>query len=445
MEPRDQAVREAIPRVDRSMVRKAVVGAAIGNMVHWYDFAIYGYLATTLAAVFFPSEDPTAGLLSTFAVFAAAFFVRPLGGLFFGPMGDRIGRRPVLAAVIILMSASTFAIGLLPGHASAGVLAPILLVLARLSQGFAAGGEFGGAATFLSEYSPVERRGFTVSWLEFSTLVGFLLGSGVVFLLNSALAEEALASWGWRIPFLIAGPLGVVGLFIRLRLEDTPDFLALADTGEVARSPLKEAFTENRKPIIQMVGLEVAQNVAFYIVLAYLVTYMTEQLRISPATASLSAIITSLAAMALVPPLGALSDRVGRKPLLLASCGGFALLTYPLFLLMNAGNVGSAIVAHVLLGALLAAFISTHGSAMTEIFPTRVRQGGFSIGYNISVALFGGTAPYIATYLISVTGNPLMPAFYLMLAAVVSFATILTMRETAGTRLRQTQAVPMQE
>ncbi len=439
MESHERAVEEAVPEVEEQTVLRAITGASIGNMVEWFDFAVYGYLATYIAANFFPSNNPTASLLSTFAVFAAAFFVRPLGGIFFGPLGDRIGRQRVLATVIILMSVATFAIGLLPTYATIGVLAPILLVVARLLQGFSAGGEFGGGATFLAEYSPDDRRGFLVSWLEFSTLIGFILGSGVVLVLNSSLGEDAMAAWGWRIPFLIAGPLGIVGLYIRLRLEDTPEFRALESTGEVSQSPLRESITQNWKQILQVGGLVIIQNVGFYIVLVYMQTYITEQLEYSSTSASLSTVFTLLVAMALIPPLGALSDRVGRKPLLMASCVGFAVLAYPLFLLLNAGSLMTAILAHVALGILLALYISTSVAALTELFPTRVRYGGFSIGYNISVAIFGGSAPYIAVYLIDATGSSLSPAFYVIFGAVATLLTVLTIPETAGTDLKKTQ------
>jgi MHS family proline/betaine transporter-like MFS transporter len=439
MESHERAVEEAVPEVEEQTVLRAISGASIGNMVEWFDFAVYGYLATYIAANFFPSNNPTASLLSTFAVFAAAFFVRPLGGIFFGPLGDRIGRQRVLATVIILMSVATFAIGLLPTYATIGVLAPILLVVARLLQGFSAGGEFGGGATFLAEYSPDDRRGFLVSWLEFSTLIGFILGSGVVLVLNSSLGEDAMAAWGWRIPFLIAGPLGIVGLYIRLRLEDTPEFRALESTGEVSQSPLRESITQNWKQILQVGGLVIIQNVGFYIVLVYMQTYITEQLEYSSTSASLSTVFTLLVAMALIPPLGALSDRVGRKPLLMASCVGFAVLAYPLFLLLNAGSLMTAILAHVALGILLALYISTSVAALTELFPTRVRYGGFSIGYNISVAIFGGSAPYIAVYLIDATGSSLSPAFYVIFGAVATLLTVLTIPETAGTDLKKTQ------
>jgi MFS transporter, MHS family, proline/betaine transporter len=259
-----------------------------------------------------------------------------------------------------------------------------------------------------------------------------------VLVLSFTIGEEALGSYGWRIPFLLAGPLGLIGLYIRLRLEDTPEFRALEETGEVSRSPLRETITQNWAPILQVAGLVIIQNAGFYIVLTYLLTYITEQLGFSTTSGSLSTILTLVVAMALIPPLGSLSDRVGRKPVLIASCIGFVILTYPLFLLMNSGTLTAAVLAHVALGALLAVYLSTTIAALTELFPTKVRYGGFSIGYNISVAIFGGAAPFFATWLIDVTGNPLAPAFYLIAAAVATLLTILTIRETARTPLRRT-------
>ena len=438
MESREGAVGQAVPQVEQGMLRRAIVGASVGNLVEWFDFAVYGYLAATLGAIFFPSDDPTISLLASFAVFGVAFFARPLGGFFFGPLGDRIGRQSTLVAVIILMSFATFAIGFLPGYEAIGIWAPILLVFLRLVQGFSTGGEFGGASAFLAEYSPDERRGFLVSWIEFSAVGGFFLGAASVLLLTAAIGEDALGSWGWRIPFLLAGPLGLIGLYIRLRLDDTPEFRALEQAGEVSRSPFRETLTQNWKPILQVVGLVIIQNAGFYIVLTYMPTYFSEELGFDTTSSSLSTVLTLIVAMALIPPLGALSDRVGRKPLLAASCVGFALLSYPLFLLMNQGNLFAAGLAHVALGILLAIFLSTTIAALTELFPTRVRYGGFSIGYNISVAIFGGAAPFFATWLISATGNPLSPAFYLIAAAVATFLTLLTLRETARTPLRKT-------
>ncbi len=439
MESHEQAVEQAVEPADPSTIRKVVVGVAMGNFMEWFDFGLYGYLATTLAIVFFPSEDPIAGLLATFAVFGVAFVVRPLGGVIIGPLGDKIGRQRLLAGVIILMAISTFSIGLLPGYASIGVLAPILLVIARAAQGLSASAEFGGGATFLAEYAPVERRGFIVSFLQFSSLIGFGSALGIVLLLSSTFSEDALTSWAWRVPFLLAGPLGVIGLYIRLRLEDTPEFRALERAGEVAQSPLRESIAQNWRQMLQVGGIAILQNVAFYLVLTYVQTYII-QLGYSRAEATLSTALTIVVTWVLLPTFGALSDRIGRKGFMLASCVGFGLLSYPIFLFMSQGSLLNAILGHVVLGILLALYISVNMTVLVELLPTRVRVGGFSIGYNISVAIFTGPAAFVATYLISATGNPASPAFYIIGAAVLSLVTILTIPETARTRLRHTQA-----
>jgi MFS transporter, MHS family, proline/betaine transporter len=425
-EARDQH-RHAEPVV----IRRAVRGAAIGNTVEWFDFAIYGFLATYIAEKFFPSGDETAALLNTFAIFAAAFFMRPLGGLFFGPLGDRIGRQKVLALVILLMSGSTFAIGLVPSYDTIGVFAPLLLLFLRCLQGFSAGGEYGSGACFLAEYASDKHRGFVVSFLVWSVVVGFLLGSLTVTGLETVLSEGAMDSYGWRIPFLIAGVLGAVGLYIRLRLGDTPEFEALRDEGEVASSPLKEAVTTSWRPILQIAGLVVIHNVGFYIVFTFLPSYFTKTLGFTKTDAFVSITVASLVALILIPPLGALSDRIGRKPLLIAGSLAFAVFAYPLFLMMNTGSLPAAIAAHAGLAAIESVFVCASLAAGAELFATRVRSSGYSIGYNVSVALFGGTAPYVATWLVARTGNDLAPAYYVIVAALVTLITVLTMRETA--------------
>lgn len=435
MRSNDEAVR--VKHTDPVDLRKAVTGAAIGNTVEWFDFAIYGFLATYIAKNFFPSQDETAALLSTFAVFAAAFFMRPLGGFFFGPLADRIGRQRVLALVILLMAGSTVAIGLLPSYAAIGVFAPLLLLLLRCLQGFSAGGEYGSGACFLAEYAPDKRRGFIVSFLVWSVVIGFLLGSATVTGLEVVLSDSAMESYGWRIPFLIAGVLGVVGLYIRLRLKDTPEFEALREAGEVATSPLKEALTTSWRPILQIFGLVVIHNVGFYVVFTYLPTYFTKTLNFTKTNAFVSVTVASVVALILIPPLGALSDRIGRKPLLIAGALGFAVFALPLFLLLNSGSLGAAFAAHAGLAAIEAVFASAALAAGAELFATRVRSSGYSIGYNTSVALFGGTAPYVATWLVARTGSNIAPAFYVIAAAVISLGTVLTMRETAGRPLLQ--------
>ncbi|WP_422745887.1 MFS transporter [Mycobacterium sp. WMMD1722] len=418
-------------------LRRAIRGASVGNTVEWFDFAIYGFLASYIADKFFPSGDDTAALLNTFAIFAAAFFMRPLGGFFFGPLGDRIGRQRVLALVILLMSGSTLAIGLVPSYDTIGVFAPILLLLLRCLQGFSAGGEYGSGACFLAEYAPDRHRGFVVSFLVWSVVIGFLLGSITVTALEAMLSESAMDAYGWRIPFLLAGALGGVGLYIRLRLGDTPEFEQLRESGEVSTSPLRDAVTTSWRPILQIAGLVVIHNVGFYTVYTFLPSYFTETLGFSKTDAFISITVASVVGLVLILPLGALSDRIGRKPVLICGATAFAVFAYPLFLLLTSGSLPAAVAGHAGLAALEALFVSTSLAAGAELFATKVRSSGYSIGYNASVALFGGTAPYVATWLTDRTGNPLAPAYYVIVAAVISLATILTMRETSRRPLRR--------
>ncbi|WP_101951236.1 MFS transporter [Mycobacterium sp. 3519A] len=418
-------------------VRKAVSGASIGNAVEWFDFAIYGFLATFIAANFFPSGNETAALLNTFAIFAAAFFMRPLGGFVFGPLGDRIGRQRVLALVILLMATATLAIGLLPTYATIGVAAPLLLLFLRCLQGFSAGGEYGGGAVYLAEFASDRRRGLTVTFMVWSGVLGFLIGSVTVTLLAALLPAAAMESYGWRIPFLLAGPLGLVGLYIRLRLDDTPQFAELSKAKQVAKSPLKEAVGTAWRPILQVIGLMIIFNIGYYVVFTFLPTYFIKTLHFSKTTAFVSITLASLVALVLILPLAALSDRIGRRPMLIAGSVAFAVLGYPLFGLLNSGSVAAAIAAHCGLAVIEAVYVSTAVAAGVELFATRVRYSGFSIGYNVCVAAFGGTTPYVVTWLTAETGDAVAPAYYVVVAAIVSLATILTIRETAGRPLPQ--------
>ncbi|KUH85424.1 MULTISPECIES: MFS transporter [unclassified Mycobacterium] len=427
-----------------SEVRKAITGASISNAVEWFDFAIYGFLATFIAANFFPAGNETAALLNTFAIFAAAFFMRPLGGFVFGPLGDKLGRQRVLALVILLMSGATVLIGLLPTYASIGVAAPLLLLFLRCLQGFSAGGEYGGGAVYLAEFASDRRRGLTITFMAWSGVLGFLLGSVTVTLLQALLPPAAMESYGWRIPFLIAGPLGLVGLYIRLRLDDTPQFAELSRSDRVAKSPLREAVRTSWRLILQVIGLFIVFNIGYYVVFTFLPTYFIKTLGFSKTDAFVSITLASLVALILILPLAALSDRIGRRPMLIAGSVAFAVLGYPFFLLLNSGSMVAAIAAHCGLAVIESIYVSAAVSAGVELFATTVRYSGFSIGYNICVAGFGGTTPYVVTWLASETGSDLAPAWYLIVAAVVSLAAILTLRESAGRPLVQTsdQQVP---
>lgn len=420
------------PDISQKGLRKSVAAGSIGVLVHWFDWAVYAYLATTIAVVFFPAQDATAGLLAVFAVFAVSFGVRPLGALLFGAVGDKFGRKRTLSIVIISMSAATLAVGLLPGYDSIGLWAPALLVAARMVQGLAAGGEFGSAAAFLAEYSPVKHRGFGVSWLEVGSLLGFLLASLTVLGLNTALDVDAIHSWGWRIPFLLTAPLGVVGFYIRTKVEDTPEFQSLKELETVAQSPVKEVFTRNWKQLLQTSGIEIMMNVCFYIVLVYLLTYQEEVIGLGPSNAALLSTAASITALILVPLCGALSDRFGRKPLLMGSAVLMIVTSYPLFLLMHSSAAWAPAAATVGLGVVLAVVLGVHAVAVAELFPTRTRQSGLSIAYSITAALFVGTVPYLLTWIIATTGNVMAPAFYLIAVGLLGLGTLLTMRETRG-------------
>lgn len=417
--------------VDSADVNKAVTAAAMGNALEWFDFSIYSYMAATVGKVFFPSHSSTASLLSAFAVFAVAFLVRPLGGLFFGPLGDKVGRSKVLATTIIMMSFGTFVVGILPSYQTIGVWAPILLIAARLVQGFSTGGEYGGAATFICEYSPDESRGFLASFLEFGTLGGYILGAVLVLGMQLIVGNDAFADWGWRIPFLCAAPLGLFGLYLRLKLEDSPAFEQIKEDGE-ANGTLAEVVTNHMRQLMLCIGLVIILNVAYYTVLTYLPSYMTEVLDINSLESTGLLIVTMAGMMCIIFMFGGLSDRVGRKPVLVGACIGFIVLSYPAFLMLGSGHVWGVILGLVILGTLTVSLSGTMPSTLPAIFPTRVRYGGFAIAYNISTSLFGGTAPYIITYLIAETGDKQVPALYLMGAAVIALVPILLIPETAN-------------
>ncbi|MEU6812187.1 glycine betaine/L-proline transporter ProP [Streptomyces sp. NPDC046831] len=425
---------------DPALVRRAVKAAALGNAMEWFDFGVYSYIAVTLGKVFFPTGNPTAQLLSTFGAFAAAFLVRPLGGMVFGPLGDRVGRQKVLAITMIMMAVGTFAIGLIPSYAVIGVGAPLLLLAARLVQGFSTGGEYAGASTFIAEYAPDKRRGFLGSWLEFGTLAGYIGGAGLVTLMTVLLSPDDLTAWGWRIPFLIAGPMGIIGLYLRMRLEETPAFAAQAEQAARAgkagaarrKVRVREMVTGQWKAMLLCVALVLVYNVTDYMLLSYMPSYLTSELKYDE-THGLLVVLGVMALMMIVQPFaGALTDRVGRRPVIAAGCAGFLALSVPALLLIREGSLAAVALGMGALGLLLVCFTASMPAALPALFPTRVRYGSLSIGFNVSVSLFGGTTPLVVTALIGATGNVMMPAYYMMAAAVIGGAAVWFMAESAG-------------
>ncbi|MCM3068211.1 MHS family MFS transporter [Priestia flexa] len=413
-------------------MKKILVGSAFGNMIEWFDYASYGYLATIIASVFFSQEDKTVALLSTFAIFALSFLIRPLGGLVWGHYGDRIGRRKVLILTMCMMSISTFFIGLIPSYASIGILAPILLLVCRMVQGFSASGEYAGSSLMIAEHAPKKKRGLLVSLVPASTAAGMLLGAIFAAMLEYALTESALISWGWRIPFLMSLPLGLIGLVIRLKMEDSPVFTKMVESKEQApQLGTIDGIRKHSKSILIAFGVICLNAVGFYIILSYMPTYLTTVLEFDSLKSTLTTIFTLLAYVIMLPLVGLLTDKIGRKPVLIAACIFFILLTYPIFLLMSLGS-GYTILSMILLGAILACNDGVLATFLSEMFPTDVRYSGFALSFNTGNAIFGGTAPYVATFLIASTGSDFAPAFYLIFAAVIALIALMKTTETSN-------------
>ncbi|MFJ9339156.1 glycine betaine/L-proline transporter ProP [Streptomyces sp. NPDC101733] len=434
--------RTDITVTDDRAVKRAVKAASLGNAMEWFDFGIYSYLAVTLGHVFFPSGSATTQLLSSFATFAVAFLVRPLGGLFFGPMGDRLGRKKVLALTMIMMAVGTFAIGLIPSHDMIGLWAPVLLIVFRMLQGFSTGGEYGGASTFIAEYAPDKRRGFFGSFLEFGTLAGYIGAAGLVTTLYAVLDDAQMETWGWRIPFLVAGPLGLVGLYLRLRLDETPAFQKLeggkalateaADSVETTtKGDLSKIFRDHWPTLVLCVCLVGAYNIANYMLLSYMPTYLSDELGYSETHGLLILLAVMVLLMLAISSVGKLSDRFGRKPLLMAGMVGFLVLSLPAFLLIRQGGIPAIALGMLMLGVSLVCLLGTMSAALPALFPTQVRYGSLSVGYNVSASVFGGTTPLVITALISWSGSNLMPAYYAMGAALVGIVSVACMKETA--------------
>ena len=422
---------------DKRLLHRVIAGSAIGNMTEWFDYGAYGYVADQITKAFFPG----AGFVGTALVFAVSFVLRPLGGVFWGPLGDRIGRQRVLAVTILLMAGSTFLVGCLPTYGQVGWLAVALLVLLRVIQGFSTGGEYGGAATYMAEHAPDKRRGFYGSFLEFGTISGFTLAVLISTVLSAVLSDGAMDSWGWRVPFWVGGPLGVIGLFVRSRLEESPVFTELQEehkVEEAAASAFKDLFSHYAKPIVTLFLLVAALNIVNYTLLTYMATYLEDEAGFSQ-TAAGNVMTIGYAAMLLVLPFaGALSDRAGRKPMWLFSLIALIVLSIPMFWLIGAG-FWPALLGFGVLGLVYVPQLATISATFPAMFPSHVRYGGMAITYNVSTALFGGTALYVNNGLISWTGDNLMPAYYMIAGSAVGLIGVFLMVETAGKSVRGTE------
>ncbi len=406
--------------------RRAVLSCAIGNFFELFDFTIYGYFAVAIARAFYP----TGSMFSTFATFGAAFLMRPVGAIVLGAYGDRMGRRAALVVTIGLMAAATGFTGLIPTYQSIGIWAPVALVFCRLLQGFSTGGEWGGAAAFLVEYAPPGKRGLIGSMQQFSTQIGSVSGSLSAALLASALSQEDFYAWGWRLPFVVGFLLGPIGYYLRRKVAETPAFENAVEHRAVERSPLLAALRDYRFRMLQAFGLSIIGCMANFTFVIYLVSYAINTMKLPPGSALSCAVISGLIVVILTPFVGHFSDRIGRRPMILACALLNVVFDYPLFLLaVDGGSLASLLIALAINATFQALYTGVIPSILAEMFPTRVRYTGLSVSYGFAVVLFGGFAPLISTWLVAVTGNPLAPAFYIMAGGAASAVAILSMRE----------------
>ena len=403
-------------------LKKVTFSSFLGNFIEWFDYASYSYLATVIALVFFPGEDRFVAVMSTFAVFALSFLVRPIGAVFWGNMGDKKGRKWSLSISIFLMSGAAFLIGCLPSFAAIGIASPVLLLVLRSVQGFSAAGEYSGAAVFLAEYAPADKRGRYCSLVPASTATGLFVGSTVALVLKSVLPEAALIEWGWRIPFLMAGPLGYIAHFIRTRLEDSPAFHEMEHEKKEVDRPSRLVFKKYRRRLLSSIAATMVNSVGFYLVLTYLPTYLTSYTTMGASEAQLATDIALVTYIFIIFGAGRLSDRVGRRRMLLGACATFIVLSIPCFLMLGTASLPIVIVAELIMCVTLSLNDANIACYQAEMFPTEVRYTGAALGSNIAYVVFGGTASFVATALIDATGNGLMPAFYMMAISAVAGA-----------------------
>ncbi len=425
-------------RVTDASVRRVIFGAIVGGIIEWYDYFIYAS-ATALVfnTLFFPSVNPTLGVIASYATFAVGQFVRPLGAIVLGNLGDRIGRKPVLVVTFVLMGASTFAIGLLPPYAAVGILAPALLVICRLFQGFGTGAEFAGVSVMLTEYAPEKRRGLFGCTGAIGSSTGLTLGTAT-FLALQALPQDQLLAWGWRIPFIASAILVAIGFYIRRRIEESPAFLKVVREHKVERVPLKGLVTKEWKSLLLIGGLAAGIQMGTYVFLTYIITYLTVQIHFPAPTATFMVTLAGVAAMIATPIFGGLSDVLGRKAVFGGSALLAAIFVVPYFALINTGDAVLAGIAVVLLGGvIIQAMAGTQGSMFAEVFSTSLRYSGFAVGREVSAAIFGGLSPVIAASLVAASGGAYWSvAIYLIVVLLFTFGVTLLVPETARRPLR---------
>ncbi|WP_133650195.1 MFS transporter [Paraburkholderia flava] len=415
--------------VPRQSAWRTVVAASIGNALEWFDLVVYGFFAVIISKLFFPAGNDTVSLLLTLGTFGVSFFMRPLGAIVLGAYADRAGRKAALTLSILLMMLGTLIIAILPTYATIGVAAPVILVAARLMQGFSAGGEFGSATAFLAEHVPA-RRGFFASWQVASQGLTTLLAAGFGAVLTGGLSPAQIGAWGWRVPFFFGLLIGPVAWYIRTKLDETPEFLA----AETTDSPLRDTFASQKLRLAIGVGIVVLGTVSTYLVL-FMPTYGVKQLGLAPSVTFGAIALTGVIQLVFSPFVGHLSDRIGRTSIMLVAATLLLVLIYPLFAYLVANpTLGSLIIVQVVLGILVTGYFAALPGLLSEIFPVQTRTTGMSLAYNIAVTIFGGFGPFIIAWLIGASGTKVAPSFYMIFAALISLIALVGARFRLGYR-----------
>lgn len=423
-----------------NVVKRASLAGGVGSFVEWYDYGIYGLLVSTLVLVFSSSDMgmTDAGLMLTYLGFTVSFVVRPFGGIICGYFGDKIGRQKLLAILLLMISLATAAIGLLPSYQSIGWAAPALLILLRIVQGFSAGGEVSGAGSFVAEYAEDHRRAVVMSPLVMGSFIALLFGSLLISGLINLYGPEAMVAWVWRVPFLLAIPMALIGVYIRTRIEDTPHFRLMKSEKRVVANPLREVLTSKRhlKAILLAITLPAVNGPGYYILFVYMPTYLNKVMHFTQIQSLMVTACGLLTIIAAIPLMAWLSDRLGRKPLLVASAIAMAVLAWPCFWLLTLGMLPLACMAAILLALAFAGHAGVIQAALAEMFPTTVRYSAYSIGFNLSTVIFGGSAPLLMTWLIGLTGIASIPSYMVIATAALTLISTLYLKETAGKPLR---------
>jgi MFS transporter, MHS family, proline/betaine transporter len=414
--------------MDKGNTRRVIAAGAIGNVLEWYDFAVYGYFAAQIGRTFFPREDPVAQVLSAFGIFAVGYLMRPVGGALVGHIGDKLGRRAALTFSVAAMAVPTFLVGVLPGYEVLGVLAPIALTALRMIQGLSVGGEYTTSVVFMVEHAPPGRRGVIGAMACCGAVVGILLGSATGAVLASLMSEQTMAEWGWRIPFLMGLVVGGAGLFLRRNIKEGVPH-------NVGRSPLRETLRHHWPLLLRLAGLSVFNAVGFYLLFVYVVSWLQLADGIPPARALEINTVSMLVLLPVMILMGALSDRLGRKPVLLAATALAFVGAVPLFWLMHHSDAGLILMGQIGFALAVGMFLGTQPTLMVETAPAYIRCTAIALGYNITLGVIGGVSPLVATWLVHRTENQLSPAYMVMLAAAVSFLTVLVFRETHKAKL----------